>query len=388
MVLDMAYLSPHGLSAPITPTFLLTQPFREAKHNLALAFGGKEISWIQGAKHFMAGLILSIPLINSIALLAFRFFGESQRLFAQSNGRFPERGFEPSFCTNVPQARPNETSPPALSVREFAQDFLQQIFDELVGEQKERRFMVALQPEGYLTVRHHEQEMALSELLNHVDWRALEEKWGGCSQEELQSYLNRSLVFETIQAEGSSPFRMSEPFIRCYTTHGLYSWLNPLLRKGVLVEGRLPFATQETVKQVLQKNSEVVDRVAKELLFISMITAARLNALPHRYKAECRVIRMAHVPIDVFEEMEEGAEIVERGFMSASAPGGMFAGGGPCSEECSRVKFIIYSKNGKYVRSFSQLPENEVLFKPFTTFKVLQRTGSQAAGYRVELEEV
>lgn len=379
----MGYLSSFALSTPLTPTLLLVHPYWEAKRNIALAFGGKDISWIQRCGHAAAGVVLSIPLINSIALLVLHLWGKSHLpSFTPTNARF-EEAFNPL------QDRPLESTPSNLSVRQLARGFSQQIFNEFMGEQNEKGFtVVALLPEGYLAVHYRGQEIALKELLNHIDWHRLGEKWEACSQEELQIYLDRSLVFEAIRAEDPSLFRMPEPFIRCYTTYGFYAWLNPLLRKGILIEGRLPFATQETHQQFFQKNSDVIDRVVKELLFISMMAAARLSALPSRYKAECRVIRMAYVPSCLFEELEEGAKIVERGFMSASALGGIFAGGGPCSEECTRVKFIIYSKNGKFVQNFSQLPENEVLFKPFTAFKVLHRSGSRTAGYRVELEEV
>jgi hypothetical protein len=159
--------------------------------------------------------------------------------------------------------------------------------------------------------------------------------------------------------------------------------MNPLLREGKLKEGLFTHASPQTNALFAQKNAETIDHIAKELLFLSMAATCSLNSLPSKYHVDSKVIRVAHIPKAIFETMKPNRIVTERGFTSASAPGGGFGGGGPCGVGSSQVKYVIHSKTGKSVNEFSDLPENEVLFAPFTKFRVINVTNS-----RVEMEEI
>lgn len=164
--------------------------------------------------------------------------------------------------------------------------------------------------------------------------------------------------------------------------------MNPLLRKSILTEGLLTYATPRTNALLLEKDYETVDRIAKEILFLCLGATINLNLLSEKYLIKNRLTRLAQIPKELLNQMNEGAGVIERGFMSASAPGGGFAGGGPSNQESCRVKFLISHQSGKQVNEFSDLPENEVLFRPFTKFKVLSKTGSEESSFRIELQEI
>jgi len=96
---------------------------------------------------------------------------------------------------------------------------------------------------------------------------------------------------------------------------------------------------------------------------------------------------MAYIPKEILEAIKYENSIQDRGFMSASALGGLCRWW-PCNEESYRVKFQIHSKTGKHVDSLAFLTENEVLFRPFTKFKILHHTGDEISGFKIELEEI
>lgn len=375
---DQSYLS-------ITPYLLFVQPYHEARTNIAMAFHAKEMDKTQRAKHLLVGMVLSVPLINTVALLILRALrGPSAHSLALLLEDKPF-SFWP-FDRPMPRLLTQEVSY-SVPIDELTKLFLDHLYDTHIRGQDKQTFSLEEGTSGSLIVKYQDCVIELSEILEHIDWSNLGEKWQ-TSQEELKAYLKRSLVCETLKTEVNSPFESSNPFIWLYTSYGFYSWLNPLLRKGCLTKGLLPYATSDINKQFEEMNPAVVNRIAQEILFISLATAASVNALPEKYKATCRVIRMSYIPKNILKMIQNEQYMVDRGFLSASGPGGSFAGGGPCNDDSYRTKFVIQSKNGRYVEKFSKLPENEVLFRPFTKFKILKCSGDEKVGFRVELEEV
>lgn len=381
----MDYLSPQSF-LPLSPHLLFVQPYVEAKKNWIDAFSIKEMPKEQRVKHILVGLVLSIPLINTIALLILRAYH-----FNVSSQKRPIVNDEPfafwPFDRPMPKLLTDKGHQYAIPLDQLTPLFLDSVFSECV-DQKQNGFTLATDLQGNLIVKYQDCIAQLTEILEHVNWSDLDEKWQKLNREELQKYCDQSLIFETLRSQDESPLKAEDPFIRLYTSYGFYSWLNPLLRKGYLHSGVLNYATPQTNAHLLQKNQSVINRIAKELLFISLAMTASLNGLPQRYEAKCRVIRVAHIPKDILHAIQHEEAIQDRGFLSASAPGGGFAGGGPCDEESCRVKFVILSKKGKHVSEFSLLSEHEVLFRPFTKFKILKRSGDEVSGFRIELEEI
>nr|MBA3723250.1 efflux RND transporter permease subunit [Parachlamydiaceae bacterium] len=64
---------------------LFIQPYKEAQRNFSICFSGTDISKLKKTKHFIAGTLLSIPIINTIALLILKalhsFFYQSSSPF-------------------------------------------------------------------------------------------------------------------------------------------------------------------------------------------------------------------------------------------------------------------------------------------------------------------
>lgn len=383
----MVYLSSKSLST-IDLDLLFIQPYRESKINFSVCIDSN-LSRGERASHLLMGLVLLVPVINTLALLLLRSL---QAPKINKNSSFNDNPFAfwpfdkplPKLLTD----RPSNALP--IDIHELTNIFMEEIFNCLSDreEKTNSEFEIHLDLDNQLNIKYQNCLIELSSVLENVDWEKLEDRWKNFLKDDIIKFFQKSLIFESIDNKDlDTIFSKNCPFIRLYTSNGFYSWLNPLLRQGKLTEGLLPHATKETNQLLKKKHNETINQVAKELLFISMLTAANLGALPDKYKAKERVIRIAHIPKDILKEIRQSPVILERGFLSASGPGGGFAGGGPCDEESYRVKFIIHSKNGRYVKEFSDLPENEVLFRPFTKFSVLKCWGDENGGYKVELEE-
>lgn len=382
----MFYLSNQS-QKNINSHLLFVHPYKEAKKNFAFAFQAKDLTGVQRVKHFAVGLLLTIPLINSIALLILRNLEKAQNAIKPISLRKDDKPFyDWPFDKPMPLLLAYHEVPVPVPMDLLGNLFVDELFNEHIGGQNGNDFKLTIDSQRKLTVHYKDFKIELNKLMEFIDWSKLDEKWQNISKEQIKDYIKRSLIFENLSSE-QSPFEKKNPFIWLYTSHNFYSWLNPLLRKGQLKEGALAYASDQTSQKILEKNAETINRIAKELFFVGLATTGNLSSLPRTYQAECRTIRLAHIPKDILNKLKREEFMVDRGFLSASGPGGGFAGGGPCDEESYRVKFVIQSKKGKFVNEFSALPENEVIFNPFTKFKILKYSGDEISGFRFELEE-
>lgn len=388
----MNYLNHHALLGNDVYT-LFSQPYKEGIRNIALSFNLQEMDKTQRIKHFLIGFILVIPLINTLALIILRKFHHyAQQANFKQNAHALDVPFTAwPFERNKPKLLTDGTSPYPFPPDQMAKHLIDDLFAEYHSNPLSHQMKVSTGLEGSLAVHYQGYSMEFNELLENIPWESLEEKWQEFSQEDLDLYIKKSLVFERLnqlQEDQPSPFEaFSSPFIGLYTSYGFYSWMNPLLRKGELPEGLLPYASQATNQQLTEKNAVIIAKIAKEILFLSLVTTAHLNALPDDYQAKGKVIRVTQLPKTLMRDMQNKQTLFERAFLSASGPGGGFAGGGPADQDSCRVKFVIESKNGKQVSQFSHLKENEVLFRPFSEFKILKIAGDEIAGFRIDLEE-
>ena len=168
----------------------------------------------------------------------------------------------------------------------------------------------------------------LNEIISSIAWENLTAQMPKMSDEQIQSYVQRSLIFENLQdpKNKNSPFGHPEPFIWLYTSYDFYAFMNPLLRIGKYPSKRLPYASKETNQSLANKDPKIIAQIVKEVLFLSLMTANSLNSLPNPKKFD-KVIRMAQIPNETASQFKIGGVIWDRGFFSGSGPGGGFAGG-------------------------------------------------------------
>ncbi len=288
----------------------------------------------------------------------------------------------------LPIAQPSLQNPPVSE--EFVKNFIDHLFEEFHEEQSTKIIEISADADRELYVKQGLIRHTLKQVIESINWGNLDARWNDLDQEKTQFYIQKSVLFSRLRDplyDSNSPFNRKCPFIRLYTSYGFYSIVNPLIRNGKLRDGQLFFASEETNNMLGQHVPDIVCKIAKEVLFVSLMMAGSLCNLSDQYLEKGRAIRTAHVPQSVLEMMNEGQVISERGFMSASAGGG-YAGGGPCDSVSFRVKYVITSKNGKQVSEFSDLKENEILFRPFSQFKICKRIGDPISGFIIEMEEI
>lgn len=378
-------------------------------HPLRVALGGRTIQIPSGREQqenrirAIAFCCLAIPVIVGAVSLLLKHISHEANLIDGINAVYQNNSPSPTFSvlslSDQPFVHVYFPSLPALtfgqeqpSVSEaFVKGFIDHLFEEFHEEQSSKTIDILTGLDGELYVQQGPTRKTLKEVIECINWGNLEERWRALSEGKTQYYIQRSLLFERLRdpsANMATPFHRPCPFIHLYTSNGLYAIVNSILRRGKLQGGGLTYTSQETIAKLARKDQHVICKMVKEVLFVSLLMTRNLCDLPESYLAKEQVIRIAHIPRSVLDTLYEGQIIAERGFLSASAIGGGFAGGGPCDETSFRVRFIIRSKNGRHVGAFSDLRENEVLFRPFTQFKITKRTGDEQSGFKIEMEEV
>ncbi|MBA3722925.1 MAG: hypothetical protein H0W88_11075 [Parachlamydiaceae bacterium] len=379
----MNYLSYNSLNKT-NLNVLFIQPYKEAQRNFSICFSGTDISKLKKTKHFIAGTLLLIPIINTIALLILKAL---HSFFYQSSSPF-----------DIPFLHPHRAqlyleSPDVHSkqLKKLAKNYINNIFNEYRTKNNPNDIGLSVRYDEKLMVNTPAKSHELIDIFDEIGWNQLDLKWNNITNDEIINYLNKSIIFEKLKnstTDSNSPFNQQSPFIHLYTSHGLYSSMNSLLRNGKLRIGQLPYASSCTNERLRLNHEETISKVAKEILFICLMTAGQLQALPEKYIDKNKVTRMTYLPHSSIKEFQINNIIWDRAFLSTSGTGGGFAGGGPINSNSSRVKFTIQSLKGKQVKDFSNLPENEVLFPPFSKFKILKMNGNEKEGYRIEMEEV
>lgn len=370
---------------------------------LRVALGGRTIqipSRREQQDHRICAIALCclvIPVILGAVSLLLKHISQEAVLINRINTEYVNHSSSPTstalvLLSDQPFVPLYFPSLPALTYHKepLGETFLNHLFEEFNEKQPSKPIDILPDQDGELYVHEGRTRRALREVIERIDWRNIGDKCKPLKEKTL-SYLQKSLFFERLRdpsVKMASLFHDSYPFIRLYTSKGLYAVVNSLLRKGQLQSGQLAYASKKTNDQIARNDPHVISKIIKEVLFISLMLTGSLCDLPDRYLAQEKVTRIAHIPRAVLDMMNEGQIIAERGFLSASAAGGGFAGGGPCDESSVRVRFTIISKNGKRVGEFSDLPENEVLFIPFSQFKIIKRTGDELSGFKIEMEEV
>lgn len=381
---------------------LLSQPLR-------VALGGKTIQYPSYKDHLedriqaIALCCLIIPMIVGAVCLLIKYFLQESIILIEPTEK--TKPFSPQLPSSVLLLREQPFTEPYYPLlltsgaenlpgisKEFVEDFLNHISEEFLGKKSSSIFTIFTNSnDNTLYVRKDNVIHPLKKVLEQIDWKNLEILNGPLSEEKTESYLEKSLLFSRLQNPLDtldSPLNKKEAFLHLYTSHGFYSIVNTLIRTGTLHQGRLFYASQQINDDFARNSPEIISKLAKEVVFVSLVMAESLNNLGEKYLESGNVTRFAYLPQLILDTMVKGALITERGFLSTSAAGGGFAGGGPCDELSFRVRYIIKSKYGKHVNEFSALKENEVLFRPFTQFKIKNRSGDERSGFRIEMEEV
>lgn len=277
------------------------------------------------------------------------------------------------------------------SIKALSKKFTDYLFQSYKNDDVDYKIELILKENNKIEVKFEDHIESLDTILYNIEWENLDEKWGRFDKDSKEKYLSKSLLFETLRnpipPDNLSPFDKANPFINLYTSQGFYSLMNSLLRNGHLQQAQLPYASKETNDKFRENDPNTTLKLTKEILFISLLTSAHLGALPEKYTYKGKSIRIAHLPTDILKTVKINNVIWDNAFLSSSGPGGGFAGGGPCNEKSTRVKYIIFSKKGKSVQEFSRLPENEVLFRPFTKFTVTDLSGDEQSGFRITLAD-
>lgn len=383
-----------GKSSFIKACDWLSKPLRGALGGRTITCSSGDVEQNNRIKAILLCCLLIPLIVGSVALLCKRITKEYKVINLLPTQEYPEAYVSMWLLSDQPFTYPYFPRLPApgdeaIISEKFVSDFVAHLFDLFHSDQTLNSMIICINDEDEVCVKQGHILHPLTQVLECINWENLDEQWGVIDQERIQLYLQNSLLFGRLQDPldaPESPFEHSNPFIRLYTSCDFYAIVNPLLRNGKMRIGRLFFATEATNEKFTQNDPETVFRITKEVLFVSLMMAGSLNALPEEFQENRPSMRIAHVPKAVMELMTEGNIISERGFLSTSAGGG-YAGGGPCDESSVRVKYIIRPKNGKRVSEFSDLQENEVLFRPFTQFKVLKRSGDEVSGFRIEMEE-
>lgn len=376
-------------------------------HPLRAALGGRTIQLASGREQqgdrigAIALCCFVIPIIIGAIGLLLKYISHQaklmDRMHHQNNTPPPSTSllslsdevFVYVYFSNMPALTFEQARPPISAV--FIKSFTDHLFEEFLGEQSSETIDIVVGLDGELYIQQGPIRNPLKEVIECINWGNLEKHWKALGEEKTHCYIQKSLLFEQLRdmpATMESPFNYPSPFIHLYTSNGFYAIVNALLRRGKLQSGKLIYASQDTNKKLAENDRFTICKIVKEVLFVSLMMTGTLCDLPDRYLAQEKVIRIAHIPRIVLDRMHEGQIIADRGFLSASAIGGGFAGGGPCDESSFRVRYSITSKNGKHVSAFSEVQENEVLFRPFSPFKISKRTGDERSGFKIEMEEI
>jgi ADP-ribosyltransferase exoenzyme len=157
--------------------------------------------------------------------------------------------------------------------------------------------------------------------------------------------------------------------LRLYTTSG-YKQVNNVLRGGERGPGA--FWDDDEVKVV----ADLADQ-----------------AMSHLPKYKGAVYRGAHLLNSIVDKYQPGEVITEASFGSTSMKpevAAKFSDGEVDDPDKTKVTYIINSKNGRNIAPLSLYPEEEeVLMRPSTSFKVLERKKNPKTGHlEIYMDEV
>jgi len=372
-------------------------PYAEGVNNLRCAVSWESLGFVRRVTHLVAGIGLVLPVVNTIVMLAIRAF----ILY--------------SFSTSEAKSLDREK-------QAFTEKFLDEIFtDYTTWGNKGGEFTVIKEGEQ-LFVSGDKRKILLSDLLSAISWSSLPEKWQGLTDSDLKAYKIKTMVrskkelLDEFSKEMAQKFpelkSKNHPFLKMYT-QDFYSILNSLLRDGELaierfsahgngtpdsykslihynypeiLEKLLGISTLEHGEELQFSDEKMFSRFVKEILFIALMTTGTLQAIPpFPSRKLSRIITLSQKSIDVWRLAAlTHTPIVDRGFCSTSH-GGTFSGAPSGGGQF--VRSTVQGKRGRDLSMIGLGGEKEVLFQPFTQFKVI-KIDKKGTRTEIALEEI
>ena len=394
-----AYLSDDSILKKSCNTMFL-QPFEDGVRNFR-SICTPSTSYGRKISHFAMGIGLSLPLINVIIFLVTK----ALILHSYSHQKQP---------------------PPFEAEILFAEKFICHIFNAYTSLNPNLELFEVVKNGDDLFVKSTDlkTEISLKNLIRAIAWKNLPKEWEGLTKKQLDIYKIQTLIRskkETLDSLSETAQKIEglrekyHPFIVMYT-QDLYSLINTVLREGKIPlesfnthkngnpdsqKELVPYSSlfSEMLESLLgidltkeesppSSNSSDITRFVKEILFISLLVTGSLQVLkPKSAEKLHRVLTLSTETLNLWKLAEITHQpITDRGFCSTSF-GGKFKGG-PSGQDGKKLVHctIHHSKTGRDLSAIGLGGEEEFLFGPFSSFKILNivETGSKVS---IDLEE-
>jgi hypothetical protein len=240
-------------------------------------------------------------------------------------------------------------------------------------------------PDPLIVKYGNKQFVPLADILEALPWHNLDSCWQGITDAQLDIFFKKSYLLESIKPKDKAAL------VEASANGGKFHLLEDKEKKHLFLayymrRGFMQMNGFLRTSESMYHGEELVDKVARELIFSCACAAGTIQLLPKHSDKTLLTRKIVLLPSKVKEIFPQGQVITERAFVSSNLPGGEYEEAGAQSEEVVVNISIKPAENsrGKNVQGFrSKEGERECLFPPFTQFKV-----KTVSGFDVELVEI